>query len=111
MIEEMGNPFLEDREDLLQLDTGDIVEEIGVTLMRQAEETGQRQYKEFQKERLVERSTSLMNPIKKNKLSLFSQPSTKTKNKSQVASLKADYRYLLECTLLARPEKATLMIF
>ena len=38
MIEEMGNPFLEDREDLLQLDTGDIVEEIGVTLMRQAEE-------------------------------------------------------------------------
>ena len=66
VIKEMGNPFLEDREDLLQLDTGDIVEEIGVTLMRQAEETGQRQYKEFQKERLVEQSTSLMDPIKKN---------------------------------------------
>ena len=76
VIEEMGNPFLEDRAYLLQLDTGDIVEDTGVTLMRQAEETGQRQYEDFQKERLVEQSRSLMDPIKKNKLSLFSHPST-----------------------------------
>ena len=119
VIEKLGNPFIEDREDLLKLDTGDIVDPTVVTVMRQAEETGQQQYETFQKERLVERTKKLMEPIKKivplklrpygaiqmcilllllllEQTSLFSQPTRKANAKSQVSSLKSD------CSLLAR---------
>ena len=71
VMEDMGNPFLEEGDDLLKLDTGDIVDHSVVNSLRQAEQTGQGQYDSFVKERLVDRTTPLNEPIKKNKLSLF----------------------------------------
>ena len=96
-MEGMGNPFLEEGDDLLKLDTGDIVDHSVVNSLRQAEQTGQEQYDSFVKERLVDRTTPLNEPIKKNKLSLFCRRSKSTsKNKLQVSSLKSD------CSLFAR---------
>ncbi|MES9879581.1 MAG: hypothetical protein ABW185_01720 [Sedimenticola sp.] len=88
----MGNPFLEDGTDLLKLDTRDILDPGVVTTVRQAEDIGQRQYNAFVTERLEDRSTPITEPIKKNKLALFSRPLPKQKSKSsmQISSMKSD---------------------
>ena len=90
VFEEMGNPFLEEKNDLLKLDTRDII--------AQAERIGQQQYELYVHDRLLQRSVTVMEPIKKNKLALFSRPPTREKSKSslQVSSLKAD------CSLFSR---------
>ena len=58
-IDEMGNPFQEYSEDLLQMDTRDIADERVVETVRRIERVGQEQYTTFVKERLVKRTTSL----------------------------------------------------
>ena len=42
VIEEMGNPFVEESKDLLRLDTGDIIDPAVADYLRQAEEIGQK---------------------------------------------------------------------
>ena len=58
----------------------------------QAEKTGIEQYQAFTADRLQTRITSLSEPIRKNKLPLFSRPLPRTKSKSslQVSTLKSD---------------------
>ena len=58
-IDEMGNPFQESSEDLLQMDTRDIADERVVETVRRIERVAQEQYTTFVKERLVKRTTSL----------------------------------------------------
>ena len=98
VMEEMGNPFLEETTDLLRLDTREIMDPEVVAAVRQAEETGKQQYETYATDRLVEQSTSISEPIKKNKLPLFSRPPQREKSKSslQVSSLKSD------CSLFSR---------
>lgn len=98
-MEEMGNPFIERSEDLLVLDTRDIVDSSVAETVRSIEQVGQQQYKEFVAKRLQERSTPLSEPIKRNKLPLFSRPSPsrkKSNDKLQIASLKQN------CSLFSR---------
>ena len=59
---------------------------------------GQSQYKAFVSERMVERTKPITHPIKRNKLPLFSRPTTKTvsKKQAQVSALKDD------CSLFSR---------
>ena len=92
VMEEMGNPFLEESKDLLQLDTRDIIDPAVAASIHQAEEVGQQQYEAYITDRLLERSVPISEPIKKNKLLLFSQPPPKARSKSapQVSSLKSD---------------------
>ena len=75
VIEEMGNPFLEESTDLMRLDTRDIADPNVVSTVQQAEEIGKKQYKTFVADRLQERTVPLTEPIKKNKLPLFSRSS------------------------------------
>uniref|UniRef100_A0A1X7T7W9 Tesmin/TSO1-like CXC domain-containing protein n=1 Tax=Amphimedon queenslandica TaxID=400682 RepID=A0A1X7T7W9_AMPQE len=92
VIEDMENPFLEESKDLLRLDTKDIMDEVVVSSICHAEEKGKEQYHTFVTNRLAHRITPLSDPIKKNKLPLFSRPPTKEKSKSslKVSSLKSD---------------------
>ena len=55
VIEEMGNPFLEQSQDLLVLDTRDILHPSVGESVRKAEELGEKQYNTFVDERLVKR--------------------------------------------------------
>ena len=96
VIEEMGNPFMEDSGDLLTLDTKDIMEEPVVSSVRNVVNLGQTQYSLFVQERFLERSKPINEPIKKNKLQLFSSPKTQVKKKTQTAALKDD------CALFSR---------
>ena len=92
VIEEMGNPFLEETKDLLKLDTRDIIDPAVVSSVCSAEEKGHEQYQTFVAERLQEQSTPISEPIKKNKLLLFSRPPPPRKSSArlQVSSLKSD---------------------
>jgi len=76
VITDMGNPFIE--EELMRLDTCDVMDEEAVKSVRRAEELGVQQYQAFQEERLVNHSKHLGELIKKNKLQLFRQPQQET---------------------------------
>ena len=70
-IEDLGNPFMEESEELLVLDTKDIANPEALKTLREIETIGKQQSDTFLKECLVERKKSLYDPIKKNKLHLL----------------------------------------
>ena len=84
----MGNPFQTSTNDLLVLDTQDIMLPSVVEIVKTSESVGQNQYREFVTERLKVRSKSLFEPIKKNKLPLQSSTEIKVKRERHFASLK-----------------------
>ena len=97
-ITEMGNPFKEASQDLLVLNSRDMIDPSVVATVRSIQKLGQEQYDKFVVERLEKGTASVYDPIKRNKLSLFSCPRTneKPKEKMQIASLKED------CSLFSR---------
>ncbi|MES9880445.1 MAG: hypothetical protein ABW185_06130, partial [Sedimenticola sp.] len=98
VIQEMGNPFLEESKDLLTLHTKDIMNETVAVTVRTVETIGQDKYSKFVDERLSKCLTPLTDPLPKNKLPLFSRPSVKapSKGKLQLQSVKSD------CNLFSR---------
>ena len=80
----MGNPFVEESDDLLVLDTRNKLDASVVETIKMIE------YEALVTERLEKRTTSLYEPIKRNKLALFSSPPSckeKSKDKMQIACL------------------------
>ncbi|KAL9954824.1 hypothetical protein ACROYT_G042404 [Oculina patagonica] len=97
-IEDLGNPFLEESQDLIVLDTKEIAGSEAVTSLRQIEAIGREQFSTFVAERLVHGKKSLYDPIKRNKVSLFNSPPPKASSRAtqQLSSVKSD------CSLFAR---------
>ena len=81
VMEEMGNPFLERSQDLLVIDTRDIMDTQVAETVRRIETLGKEQYTKFVTERLERCTTPLTETIPKNKLPLFSRPPLKIKSK------------------------------
>ena len=98
VVEEMGSPFLEETEDLLVLDTRDIIDASVGETVRKVEVLGEEQYNKFVEERLVQLAKPITEALPKNKLPLFSRPSVKStsKQKMQLTNLKND------CNLFSR---------
>ena len=98
VIEEMGSPFLERSNDLLVLDTRNIMDEAVRTTVQKVEVLGMEQYNNFVKERLVDCTVPITDVLSKNKLALFSSPPPKcpSKQKMKVTALKND------CSLFSR---------
>ena len=71
-IEDFGDPFREESDDLIVLDTKEIAEPAAVTILRQIEAVGKEECNQFITERLLNRTKSRYDPIKRNKVSLFS---------------------------------------
>ena len=92
VLEEMGNPFLEHSQDLLVIDTRDIMDIKVAETVRRIETLGEEQYTTFVKERLEQCTTPVTQTLPKNKLPLFSRPPVKMKlkQKAQLAALKSD---------------------
>ena len=65
-IEDFGNPFLEESEDLIVMDTKEIAGPTAVTILCQIEAIGKQQCNQFITERLLNRTKSLYDPIKRN---------------------------------------------
>ena len=88
----LGNPFMNDTEELIKLDTGDVMSDELIKTLRTVEHLGNSQYEEFQKSVLIDGSRLIHEPIKKNSLPLFKCPTIKEKSKQQdkIARLKAN---------------------
>ncbi|KAJ8380702.1 hypothetical protein SKAU_G00014800 [Synaphobranchus kaupii] len=78
VIEEMGNPFLEESQDLLVLDSKDIMSSSVADTVRKVESLGAQQYKTFVEERLEQQTKPVTDTLPKNKMPLFSHPPVKT---------------------------------
>ena len=93
VFQEMGNPFIENTQDLMVLDTIDIMETQVVENVRKIE-----QYPKFVEERLELCTKPVTYTLPKNTLALFSRSQTKTQSKQQMqlAAVKSD------CSLFSR---------
>ena len=74
VIEEMGNPFVEESNDVLRLQTRDIMDQSVVEFIGHAEQLAQEQYKSFVTDRLLNCKKPIKDPIQRNKVCLFTQP-------------------------------------
>ena len=79
----MGNPFLEESNDTLVLETTYIMESVAGTV-RKLETIGQEQYSKFVDKRLSKCVTPVRDPLPKNKLPLFSRPAVKAHSKGKL---------------------------
>ena len=71
LVNERGNPFEEDSQDLLTLTTQDIIHPSSIKIIRHVEDHGKQQYEEFVKERLIQRTTPLHETIPQNQFTLL----------------------------------------
>ena len=81
-FEEMGNPFKEDSGDLLTVDTKIIMDSNIHRTVENVFKLGKQQYEQFIKEKFVDRTKPITDPIKKNKLKLF--PTKKQSSETEV---------------------------
>ena len=93
VLEEMGNPFLEHSQDLLVIDTRDIVDTQVADAVRRIITLGEEQYTEFVTQRLERCTTPITHPLPKNKLPLFSRPPVKSKTKEKTVHFMSNTRW------------------
>ena len=86
-INGLGNPFEDQCKELVILNTRECADDSVVATVCQIEEVGEKQYKQYRKEVLEDRSRSIHATIKKNLLALFS--TTKRKTKATAKKIKA----------------------
>jgi hypothetical protein len=96
-METLGNPFKEDSDDVLVLDTKEIASKEVVATVNGMQNTGEEQFPEFLMERIIQRKKEVTDVIKLNKFPLLGNPrKLPSKGKQDVASLKQN------CTLFSQ---------
>ena len=97
-IEEFGNPFVDEEENLMAIHTNDTMDEAVIRTVRNARKIGEEQFDTFIKERFIDRSKSITHPLRKNNL-----PTLSTSTKKIISKDKAKVRVLKEdCSLFSR---------
>ena len=98
VIEEMGNPFNDETNDLRILDSRDVIDNDIKDKMLNLPMLGQNQYDQYVQERLVTKSVNIDEPLKKNRVSIFK------KSKASVrANAQQKFQYLQnDCSLFSR---------
>ena len=91
-FEELGNPFTEESENLMAIHTKDIMDDSVVATVKYAHKIGEEQFCLFVKERFIDRSKPVTEPLKKNNLPTFGTPTKKavSKDQAKVKLLKED---------------------
>ena len=84
VIEDMGNSFAENSNDLLVLDSRDLADPAVIGMLCQIKSLGQEQYDTYVNERLVKQTKPITDPIKRNNLPLFSRPPMREKSRTQL---------------------------
>ena len=94
MIEKLENPFLENDETLICLDTKDIAENTVCDTVNKTESVGKQKSQEFFTKRVVKKTKSIDDTLHKNKLPLFSyKPPLQTKDSSGISNLKENAKF------------------
>ncbi|KAL8559114.1 hypothetical protein ACOMHN_046162 [Nucella lapillus] len=88
----MGNPFEEESQDVVKLDTNEIAGPAAVETVMNAKRIGQEQFEAITRECLLDRTKAVDDPIPRNKLKVFSTstPRCQSKGQQQLASIKND---------------------
>jgi hypothetical protein len=87
-FQEFGNPFQEQTTDLIAIDTRTIVDNDAVCTLTALEKNGKDLYRTFVEERLIKKTSTIFEPIKKVKTRIFATLK-KPKNSKQLESVKA----------------------
>ena len=84
-----------------------------VQSVKNLQKLGEGQYKAFVKERLIDRSKPITEPIKRNNVALFSRPPGKTRSKkqAQVSKLKANCSLFSRIYIACQPREGDLQDF
>ena len=87
-----GNPFQEEEISLMHMISKVVLSDDATSSVKMAKEIGKRQYDLFVEERLISRSASLYDNIKKNNLSLFRHKNSivTSKSKKKIVNLTSD---------------------
>ncbi len=93
VMREMGNPFMEDSDDLLVLDTKDIADSSAADLISVHHERGKEKLKSFMIDlQSSDDQCSFYKPIKKNVITFFKRKPVVSGTNSKMKELKDDYR-------------------
>ena len=113
VIEKLGNPFKEESMDLIVLDTKEIAGPAAVETVRNVKKIDQEQFQAFTRECLVERTKSINDAIRRNKLKVFNTSTQRSvsKGKQQLASLRNDVALFSRLYIVARRGIETLKSF
>ena len=87
-IEQLGNPFLEDTGDLIDLDQSIIMPFEVVNSMRNIEETGQELYSSFLNKRICSQEETFTATMSKSNIKLFKTQLSEPRRKSDVSLIK-----------------------
>lgn len=90
-MQEMGNPFMEESDDLLVLDTKDIVDASSAELIGVHHQQGKEQFKSFMTDlQSLNRSCSFYKPFKRNMVTFFKHKPVVSGTNSKMKELKDD---------------------
>ena len=97
-FEQLGNPFQYESENLMAVHTKDIMDDAVLHTIQNASTIGKKQFQSFVKERFVDRTKPVTEPLKKNNLRTFNSPC-----KKMISIYKAKVQVLKEdCSLFSR---------
>ena len=92
----MGNPFLEKSKDLAVLDTRNIANKSVVNTVNLTEILGNEQFSNFTNSRPTSTTKNLLDAIRRNKLPILSQATTKRTSNDQVTTIKKNVQLFSE---------------
>ena len=112
-FEDMGNPFLDQSEDLSTLDAGIIMDKSAVDTVFTIEALGREQFNSYYKSVLVDRTRSIHDPIRRNNLLLFKCPKQKSKSKQSktIENLKNDVSLFSRLYIVANNRDCDMQTF
>ena len=90
-FEDLGNPFIDDSGNLIDLDESLIMNQDVVDNVNRVNEIGLTRYKDFIDKRIMSQEESFNTPIKLTKLKLFKTSLSRTQKKSPVAAVKQQH--------------------
>ena len=109
--EDMGNPFLDQSDDLSTLDMGVIMDRSAVDTVFAIEAVGKEQFNNYYKSVLVDYTNSIHDPIKRNNLLLFKSPKQKSKQSKTVANLRNDVSLFSRLYIVAKNRDCDMLSF
>ena len=110
VIDELGNPFQEESEELIAHHTKEFAGSLAVQNVQRVWMTGNEQLQIFMAKRLVHRTKSLYDVIPRSRLKIFESPSLKTagEGKQKIACLKNDVGLLSRLYIIFQTREGNL---
>ena len=109
VIDDWGNPFMDDSAELFAIDTKVMVSEEGIRQIRTSEAVGNVQYATFIEERVKGSRKSVYDPVKKNNSSPFKMQKKKLNSpKSKLSNLKDDVKLFSRMMIVSQQREGNL---